>query len=82
MGPRMRGDDNASWSLETVDGQTAVTAASAVPGAETIVEKMGRMRGLEPPTPGITIRCSNQLSYIRHGVRGRRACPAAASATR
>ena len=22
------------------------------------------MRGLEPPTPGTTIQCSNQLSYI------------------
>ena len=32
----------------------------------TTKKKMGRMRGLEPPTPGITSRCSNQLSYIRH----------------
>ena len=24
------------------------------------------MRGFEPPTPGTTIQCSNQLSYIHH----------------
>jgi hypothetical protein len=29
---------------------------------------MGRSRGLEPPTPGTTNQCSNQLSYDRHGV--------------
>ena len=28
---------------------------------------MGRSRGLEPPTLGTTNRCSNQLSYDRHG---------------
>ena len=41
----------------------------ALEPAEPRVSKtflMGRMRGLEPPTPGITSRCSNQLSYIRH----------------
>ncbi len=27
---------------------------------------MGWPRGLEPPTLGITIRCSNQLSYGHH----------------
>ena len=26
---------------------------------------LGRLRGLEPPTPGITIQYSNQLSYSR-----------------
>src|SRR5881275_298878 len=30
-------------------------------------KKMGRSRGLEPPTLGTTNRCSNQLSYDRHG---------------
>ena len=27
---------------------------------------MGWLTGLEPATPGITIRCSNQLSYSHH----------------
>ena len=27
---------------------------------------MGWKTGFEPATPGITIRCSNQLSYIHH----------------
>src|SRR5262249_49292494 len=27
--------------------------------------KLGRSRGLEPPTPGTTNQCSNQLSYDR-----------------
>src|SRR5689334_9634768 len=27
--------------------------------------EMGRPRGLEPPTPGTTNQCSNQLSYDR-----------------
>ncbi len=27
---------------------------------------MGWMTGVEPATPGITIRCSNQLSYTHH----------------
>ena len=30
----------------------------------------GWMRGLEPPTPGTTIQCSNQLSYIHRVRRG------------
>lgn len=29
-------------------------------------EKVGWTRGLEPPTTGITIRYSNQLSYVHH----------------
>ncbi len=27
---------------------------------------LGWVRGLEPPTPGTTIQCSNQLSYTHH----------------
>src|SRR4029079_3949583 len=39
-------------------------------------EEMGRSRGLEPPTPGTTNKCSNQLSYDRHGAgRERFPCP-------
>src|SRR5215213_4226040 len=34
-------------------------------------EKMGRSRGLEPPTLGTTNRCSNQLSYDRHDLKER-----------
>lgn len=28
--------------------------------------RQGWLRGFEPPTPGTTIRCSNQLSYNHH----------------
>ena len=28
-------------------------------------QELGRVRGIEPPTPGTTNRCSNQLSYTR-----------------
>src|SRR5260221_12657209 len=41
---------------------------------------MGRPRGLEPPTPGTTNQCSNQLSYDRHGF-DIGAVPVAAGAT-
>ena len=30
------------------------------------VETVGWLRGFEPPTTGITIRYSNQLSYSHH----------------
>src|SRR3569623_1701084 len=33
---------------------------------DLVTEEMARPRGLEPPTPGTTIQCSNQLSYDRH----------------
>ena len=32
------------------------------------IEK-GWLRGFEPPTPGTTIQCSNQLSYSHHEIR-------------
>ena len=28
--------------------------------------RLGWVKGLEPSTPGTTIRCSNQLSYTHH----------------
>ena len=33
-------------------------------------DAMGRSTGLEPATLGTTNRCSNQLSYDRHGAVG------------
>ncbi len=35
-------------------------------GTPRHAESQGWMRGLEPPTSGTTIQCSNQLSYIHH----------------
>ena len=32
--------------------------------------KLGWLRGFEPPPPGTTIRCSNQLSYNHHFQEG------------
>src|SRR5881628_3472148 len=46
-------------------GVVIVVEPSDVVGCE-----MGRSRGLEPPTLGTTNRCSNQLSYDRHGDQG------------
>ncbi len=39
----------------------------------------GWLRGLEPPTPGTTIQCSNQLSYSHHEKRVEIVSPFAAS---
>ena len=39
------------------------TSASTIPPLALI--KLGRVRGLEPPTSGTTNRRSNQLSYTR-----------------
>ena len=33
------------------------------------LQVMGWVKGLEPSTPGTTIRCSNQLSYTHHMAR-------------
>ena len=35
-----------------------------------IPDLVGWVMGLEPTTPGTTIRCSNQLSYIHHILQG------------
>src|SRR6476646_9835698 len=51
-----------SWSSKSGKPQGVVISA-----LQLGCEKMGRSRGLEPPTPGTTNQCSNQLSYDRHG---------------
>src|SRR6476659_11174965 len=56
----------ASWSSKSGKPQGVVISA-----LQLCFEKMGRSRGLEPPTPGTTNQCSNQLSYDRHEVRAR-----------
>src|SRR3546814_3911763 len=51
-------------------GRRAVIAASCHRAAE-----LGWLRGLEPPTSGITIQDSNQLSYSHHLKRFGRPVP-------
>src|SRR5205085_5669155 len=73
---RMNCDDRLEAGLrvgDEVDFLMCVKIRQA-PGRRHVVEmsdvaemsKMGRSRGLEPPTPGTTNQCSNQLSYDRH----------------
>ena len=38
-----------------------------LPHVHAVLREVGWKTGFEPATPGITIRCSNQLSYIHHG---------------
>ena len=45
------------------DGNTEVTGHS---GSEAGSEKMGWLRGFEPPASWTTTRRSNQLSYNHH----------------
>ena len=59
-----------SKSLALPLGYTPVSVkGKARAGAEAPAlppHKMGWVKGLEPSTPGTTIRCSNQLSYTHH----------------
>ncbi len=48
------------------DDNTEVTGQS---GSEAGSEKMGWLRGFEPPASWTTTRRSNQLSYSHHGRR-------------
>lgn len=40
--------------------------APPAPHGRSSALRLGWMMGLEPTTPGTTIRCSNRLSYIHH----------------
>ena len=44
------------------EGETAQAGAEA----PALPPHVGWVKGLEPSTPGTTIRCSNQLSYTHH----------------
>ena len=61
-----------SKSLALPLGYTPISAATrgqARAGAEAPALPpiyVGWVKGLEPSTPGTTIRCSNQLSYTHH----------------
>lgn len=45
------------------------------------LEILGWTRGLEPPTTGSTIQCSNQLSYAHHTTKLRKPSPQVAPLT-
>ena len=57
-----------SKSLALPLGYTPVSSMGKAPGPEPKLRpsglfQVGWVKGLEPSTPGTTIRCSNQLSY-------------------
>ena len=86
---RMDGDDRPQAALLVGDEMHVFVRVEIgqAPGRGHGVEcpvlrkrKMGRSRGLEPPTPGTTNQCSNQLSYDRHGASWERfPCPRGAT---
>ena len=60
-----------SKSLALPLGYTPVSSMGKAPGPEPKLRpfglfQVGWVKGLEPSTPGTTIRCSNQLSYTHH----------------
>ena len=60
-----------SWSEDRLDARLRLTDFGAAAFASVILQRrLGWMTGFEPATPGTTIQCSNQLSYIHH-IRGK-----------
>src|SRR3954464_5926444 len=55
---------SASWASKSGKPQGVVMTTRNLALRK---KKMGRSTGLEPATLGTTNRCSNQLSYDRHG---------------
>ena len=56
-----------SKSLALPLGYTPVWKGNEGPGrSRSLSSLVGWVKGLEPSTPGTTIRCSNQLSYTHH----------------
>ena len=55
-----------SKSLALPLGYTPIRGKKGIGTLFPIPPFLGWVKGLEPSTPGTTIRCSNQLSYTHH----------------